>query len=323
MSNSIEQARALLEKYREGKCTDQEIELLHQWYGELEVLHKTDQEQMINKDELGDRLETAILGRINKPAAPLRRFDFRLVAAASIAGLLLLSGAYWLLSRNPAAVQPFAQVHRLANDSSAVKKTVLPDGTQVWLNAHSVLSWNEDFGKSDRKVQLEGEGYFDVVKDKEHPFLVEAKGVTTKVVGTVFNVEAYPGEERLRVALVEGKVELRQNTPGLPVSMLSPGQVGAISKGQSVFHITKEHTEGYGAWINGGLSLTAIPLEDALHRICNKYGYSLQGNLPPEERYKPVTARFEKESGEEIIESILYIHHIEFSIEQKKLIINP
>jgi len=321
MPHSVKQARELLEKYRQGKCTDREIELLHQWYGQLEVLPSADQEG--NREELGAKLEAAVLHRINRTAAPVLRFNLRLLAAASVAALILLSGLYWFSSSKWDTAPTSGQVYRLANTGSAVKKAVLPDGTQVWLNANSVLSWSGDFGKKQRQVQLEGEGYFNVVKDKSRPFLVVARGVTTKVLGTIFNVEAYPGEERLRVALVQGKVQLNEKTPGVPTSFLLPGQVGSISKGQTAFHITHENTTEYGAWIRGGFVLTDLPLEDALHRICNKYGYSLRGSLPSAVRQKAVTASFEKESPEEIITSLLYVNHIEFSIEQKVLIIKP
>jgi ferric-dicitrate binding protein FerR (iron transport regulator) len=86
---------------------------------------------------------------------------------------------------------------------------ILPDGTQVWLNGNSHLSYDAGgFGSLKREVQLTGEAFFDVVKNENLPFIIHTKLVDIRVKGTAFNVKAYPGEKTMETALVRGLVEV-------------------------------------------------------------------------------------------------------------------
>ena len=90
----------------------------------------------------------------------------------------------------------------------AKSQVFLIDGTKVWLNAGSRLLYSTDFGQSNREVQLEGEGYFEVAKNTELPFEVKTSKLRIRAIGTAFNVKAYPGEETIETILVEGEVEV-------------------------------------------------------------------------------------------------------------------
>lgn len=85
---------------------------------------------------------------------------------------------------------------------------VLPDGTQVWLNADSRITYREGFDKNNREVNLEGEAYFDVVRDTKHPFVIHTRALDVKVLGTAFNVRAYANEKNTETTLVRGLVEI-------------------------------------------------------------------------------------------------------------------
>ena len=84
----------------------------------------------------------------------------------------------------------------------------LPDGSKAWINAGSKLSYRGDFNQSDRIVNLEGEGYFNVTSNKAKPFIVQTAHLKVKAFGTVFNVKAYPEEKTVETTLVEGIVEI-------------------------------------------------------------------------------------------------------------------
>jgi ferric-dicitrate binding protein FerR (iron transport regulator) len=93
-------------------------------------------------------------------------------------------------------------------------KIKLPDGTSVTLNAGSRLTYKTNFGKTNREVWLEGEGYFSVAKDKKRTFIVKTGYLDIKALGTEFNVKAYPNEKSIQTTLVEGSVKIEKNFKG-------------------------------------------------------------------------------------------------------------
>ncbi len=102
-------------------------------------------------------------------------------------------------------------------------KITLPDGSQVWINSGSKLTYTDFFKGSTRDVQLDGEAYFDVVKDAAHPFIVHTWGIDIKVLGTAFDVKAYKAEPVVEATLIHGSIEvINQNRPGAPGVMLKP-----------------------------------------------------------------------------------------------------
>lgn len=125
------------------------------------------------------------------------------IAAAAIAFLLLgWNARKWLLPIPPAS--PWV----LAYTTSDEQKTIqLPDGSTVWLNKHSKIWHHPDF-TSNRKVRLEGEAFFEVIHAPKRPFSIESNGLTTKVLGTSFNIRAYPEEPEVEVSVKTGIVQL-------------------------------------------------------------------------------------------------------------------
>lgn len=110
---------------------------------------------------------------------------------------------------------------------------VLSDGTKVWLNAESSITFPECFSGATREVSLKGEAYFEVAHDASHPFIVKSEYLTTRVLGTVFDVRAYSRKDA-SVTLVEGRVEVSQSdAPGFAPLVITPGQQ-AIMAGGSV-----------------------------------------------------------------------------------------
>ncbi|MFT3826406.1 MAG: FecR domain-containing protein [Chitinophagaceae bacterium] len=96
----------------------------------------------------------------------------------------------------------------VATRNGSKRKVVLPDGTQVWLNAGSKLLYNKDFGQGTREAQLTGEAYFDVVKNPQQPFIIHTRDIDIKVLGTAFNVRSYPDEQRTETSLIHGRIEV-------------------------------------------------------------------------------------------------------------------
>jgi ferric-dicitrate binding protein FerR (iron transport regulator) len=115
--------------------------------------------------------------------------------------------------------------------AGARTKLVLPDGTQVWLNSSSRLKYTHNFNGPSREVELEGEAYFDVVKDMQRPFIVHTSALDVKVLGTAFTVKSYPQDATIEATLLKGTIEVsRQNNPDAPRVILKPNEKLVFNK---------------------------------------------------------------------------------------------
>lgn len=148
-----------------------------------------------------------------------------LAIAASVIGVI-----GWLFANesvtNPIAVPPDYQIakNEVITGSGKRDKLVLPDGTQVWLNAESKIEYGQDFGKTNRDISLSGEAYFDVTKNKELPFTIQTNRIHIKVTGTAFNVKAYPGEKVSETSIIRGRVEVTVNARPKELYVLKPNE---------------------------------------------------------------------------------------------------
>jgi transmembrane sensor len=140
---------------------------------------------------------------------PVPRFQKRWLAAAAVIFLVAFAGGWWLVSKpsNKASLSN-ANNNRVYTQPGSRSKLVLPDGTTVWLNSDSRITYNEEFGKEKREVELVGEAFFDVAHNPRVPMVVHARSVNIVVKGTAFNVKAYPNEKKVETALIRGLVEL-------------------------------------------------------------------------------------------------------------------
>lgn len=194
----------LVEKYLAGLATDEERERLLLWYRQ-----QADQPASWpatsagEKQEVKSRMLRNIMEQITYQ--PRKRRVYRGVAAAAV--LLLLGGGLAKLLFWPASTsQPV--VYKVATAAGERKIIQLPDSTRVWLGPRSELQYSAAFGKDNRDVTLSGEGFFDVTAKAELPFVLHTGELATKVLGTEFNVEAYPGETQVKVTLLSGGVAL-------------------------------------------------------------------------------------------------------------------
>jgi len=127
-------------------------------------------------------------------------------------------------------------------------QVVLEDGTKVWLNAASSIKFPQAFTGKQREVELTGEAYFEVAKNKAKPFIVQANGTQTQVLGTHFNINDYSDNAGVTTTLLEGSVRM---TNGSSAVMLAPGQQGTAEKAGAPIKVNNADTEETMAWKNG------------------------------------------------------------------------
>lgn len=157
-------------------------------------------------------------------------------------------------------------------------KLVLPDGTRVWLNAASSITYPTAFTGNTRKVSITGEAYFEVTKNPVHPFIVTANDATITVLGTHFNVMAYADENTLNTTLLEGSVKV---THGAENRLIQPGQQARINQGGQM-QVQEVDVNETIAWTTGKLSLENTNVETLMKQISRWYDVDVEyrGAIP-------------------------------------------
>ncbi len=198
------------------------------------------------------------------PGAKIRSLsikrDFLRIAAVL---LPLLAVAAWLL------LQPNPPAERLIFSESTTQEIVLPDGSQVTLNANSQLSYFEDF--KERKVRLTGEAFFDVARDTSSPFEIYTGETVTRVLGTSFNVRAYPDEDKVEVMVQTGRVEFREEDDENDRIVLTADQAAVFKKEEKVVEETVSLGTNANAWMKKEIELMDVQLGKALQVINNYF----------------------------------------------------
>lgn len=146
-------------------------------------------------------------------------------------------------------------------------KLLLSDGTRVWLNSESQLTYPVRFGGKQREVAMKGEVCFDVARNENAPFMVKTDKMTVKVLGTLFNVEAYPEDHKVTTTLVKGKVEISTNRDQL---ILVPDRQAIIGE-DGVLIVKDVFAEEYVSWTNGIFHFTEASLEEIMTRLSRWY----------------------------------------------------
>jgi ferric-dicitrate binding protein FerR (iron transport regulator) len=152
-------------------------------------------------------------------------------------------------------------------------KVVLPDSTQVWLNAASRLTYTDDFMVNNREVEIAGEAFFDVTRNEELPFVVRFAGNTITVKGTRFNVTAYDVEDKVYAALVEGCIEFAGNIVKLD---MNPGELLSYDTNSEDVVKCKADLSSHVSWVGGKLDYSAITLDQLLTRLSSIYGFKVK-----------------------------------------------
>jgi transmembrane sensor len=150
---------------------------------------------------------------------------------------------------------------------------VLPDGTHVWLNSASSLSYPVEFAGNERRVKLTGEAYFEVAKNKDKPFYVNSNNVQVRVLGTHFNISAYNDDDELKATLLEGSVQVSKNNSQ---SLLKPGQQAVINNGADMIRVSQANINEVMAWKNGYFIFNDDNIATILKKVSRWYDVDVE-----------------------------------------------
>lgn len=220
----------------------------------------------------------------------LKRTLWMRVAGAAAVVLLCIAG--WQ------AYEQLRPVEMMTVTAQAETQTVvLPDRTEVILNRHSTLTYPKDFRREARReVTLQGGAYFEVAKDPSHPFVVETGKVQVEVLGTHFNVEAYPRDREVRTTLLEGSVAV--SLPGRSQRLvLAPNERAVYHKTSG--RLTQESLPDAAddiSWSHGQLNFRSQPLREIVRQLANTYQADIRIADPTLAEYR-LTATFDIGEG--------------------------
>lgn len=223
-------------------------------------------------------------------------------------------------------------------------KIILPDGSQVWLNSDSKLSYGERFNDTIREVSLEGEAYFDVIKDKNRPFIVMTNALNIRVLGTAFNIKSYAQDATIETTLIRGMIEVRKNNESATKKIvLTPNEKLIYNKSEAILVRTNNEQNTIAkklealsittlsknipdssrvetAWIYGRLVFDGdsfVTLAEKMERWYN-IKITIQNQSISNNRFSGV---FEKENVEEAFKALQLITMFKYDIHDNEILI--
>jgi len=252
-----------------------------------------------------------------------RWINWAVQVAAVVVLSLIFSGIYTSLNHNNwnqnfanNTASPVYQEIKAAYGTQT--KVELSDGTKVFLNSGSKLRFPQTFANQQQRIViLDGEGYFEVTKNKEHPFVVQANQLNVRVLGTKFNVDAYTDSPSVSVALVEGSVMLQDNSGNQNKDLmeLKPNQVATLNPTDRTLSKTDvPDLYKYTAWINGRIVFYGDPIQTVVKKLEKWYNVDIVISDKRLEGYK-FTATFIDEPLEQILNILSMSSQMTYTIQ--------
>ena len=286
----------------------------------------------IVKMQLQGKLEKPSYELVNRNRRSIKQISFAITVAASFIGILCF--VYFKINETAPGKKSLNEVATKKGSKSFIK---LPDGTQVWLNADSKLTFKEDFGGKTREVSLNGEAFFDVFHDAEHPFTIHTGKADVKVLGTTFNLRNYSLDKTMEATLIKGKIEVTLTDRPDEKIIIHPQEKIIISKenvsffnNQSVHGnikpiidrvvvttvTLKDSLVAETGWMKDKMVFVNQPLEKIAEELERKFAVTVlfKTNTVKDYRY---TGVFDKESVNEIFHIIQLSRKINYTINNK------
>ena len=312
----------LLIAYFKGEVSDEEAQQITEWI-EAKIEHQRYYQQLCRLFEVSYWIEdipeqTEVAFPKKTKALPWKHYviSFMKVAAIFVLGFALHFFLNWQKTTH------HELQHQIHVPTGQHVEIMLADGSKVWLNSGSTLTFPSKFNGKKRMVELDGEGFFEVKSDKEHPFIVSTSKYQVKAVGTSFNVYDYQDSPQFEAALLNGKVEVTTNAKKSSAVILTPNQRAALCQG--VLKVKPIENANNYLWRKGILYFNE-PLLEVFDKLQEYYDIEFQIRNSSLTRKSPYcTGKFRAKDGlEHIIRVLKETNHFDYQIdyESKKIII--
>lgn len=303
--------RHTIKNYLEGRATKAEQLQLLRWLRNkenrfvfnsfsLEWKKGLDENQIPKENkEAWNRIQTEMLQKGYQQWQHSRKFQsFFKYAAIFFFVVSVVSFVWkWNASRKGEASNEFFT--KVVAENGQISKVILPDGSTVWLNSGSEISYSNLFAENNRNIQLTGEAYFDVSHNEELPMVVSCGALKVKVLGTEFNVAAYTDMNGIEVVLEKGIVELLDSKVPTFQYQLKPGEMANFNKANGELRIREVNTTKFTAWKEGIMNIYDQPLDKVVKKLEARYNQKFK--YSNEIRHYRYTFTIKNESMKEII----------------------
>ncbi|OQP65737.1 hypothetical protein A3860_14145 [Niastella vici] len=277
-----------------------------------------------------------------------------LVIISIAAAVLMATSIYWYnsVTKRTTASRPFVAAHtaeknEVSTRNGSKSKIILPDGSKVWLNAGSVLTYNKDFGGEIREVDLSGEAFFEVMPAvspataQKIPFIIHTQHIDVRVLGTAFNVKSYPGDKQTETSLVHGKVEVLIHDRPEQKFTLRPNEKLVVMNDEESAPVTNKKSAANNepfvsyskltyakadslvvetAWVQNKLVFDNESFEDAALKMERWYNVEITFS---DAKIKEVhfSGKFENETIQQVLDYLSVIGPCHYSMQGNKIII--
>jgi len=273
--------KSTIKKYLSGKSSVNEQKELLDW---IRKDHNLDEFQTTKnewKDEIRQEeipvefkpdwqnIQNSLFGQMQSEMQRTQRaLKFFRYAAIFILLISVPSLVYFHSQSKPSAQLVYTTV---AADFGQISKVVLPDNSVVWVNSGSTIKYNNQFSVTNRDIELIGEAFFKVKKNKDLPLIVSSSDLRVKVLGTEFGVMAYPEESFIQVVLEKGKVELTSSSHLNLRQEMKPGELASFNKEKKELIISKVNTGLFTSWKDGLINIYNLPLSELVIKLEKRY----------------------------------------------------
>lgn len=270
---STEEERLLLKWFRDPASRNELFAFYKQRWGETsdEELPMDVQQRMFTqiKAQMG-QLETRFPENRSLPVPEKRWLHWLPYVAAILICVCMGIGSFLYVDRKIGNTREY----RVLADKGQRASLVLPDGTKVWLNSHTEVTYGSDYGTNERLVSLTGEAYFEVAKDREHRFVVRTAEMDVEAIGTSFGIKAYQEDKGITASLFSGKVKV--TTAGKTI-FLAQGEQAVFDKSTGMLSVIRPENIGYAdMWRNNELAFKGETLRDIAVLLNRMYNVEIQ-----------------------------------------------
>lgn len=330
ISDTIKQ---LLLDYLSGELSDTNQLLLNSWIQEdprnYNLFHEISTiwqaASLLKRDPVydADKAWQEVLVVINRNEKKRRPLFIRLAPYFRIAAVAILifslgigGGVY--LKQSESLSDAWIEMNTPDNSKACI---TLPDNTQIWINTASVVRYSKNYGITNRSIQLKGEAYFKVAKNKELPFIVQTENVSVTALGTSFNVRSYPYDKVIETTLEEGSVMLMaQASDGqvaVPVTLV-PDQMASYQKDKNSFTVEDTKAVNCTVWKENRWIIRNEPLGNFLKMLENRYNVKIHFQEEALKQHS-FNGTIVNETLQEILEMVQLTAPIEFRINGKEV----